>query len=234
LHQKMESSANSSYNSEDEKAFMEDTMAKYYDEKLRRQYATVLQMEHKVVKEVESNTITTNKNSTMRILIIIGSILALAAAVYFVNTINQEPTQNYQVASNIDPYYTDIDFSQRGAITEAAKLVEIVNFYEEKDFAQVSAVYGTLESLEIEDKYLHAIAVSLAKNNELDEAINVWNILLNQEESRFSYHNTSRWFMGRAMIESGKYTEDGKAILSQVTANSEHYEDAQSLLRQTK
>lgn len=230
LQEKMESFANSSYNSSDETNFMEDTMSKYYDEKLRRQYAKVLQLDHKIVKGAGTSD-TKKSNSLMKILIIVGSILALAIAAYFVQSMNNEPEQTYQVATNLDPYYTEIDFSTRGAVTDAAKLVEMVNFYEQKDFAQVATIYTSLESLDIEGNFLHAIGVSLAKNNQLDEAIKVWNILLETEESKFTYHNVSRWFMGRAMIESGMYVDEGKLVISQVTPESKYYNDAQELLK---
>lgn len=229
LKEKMESFANSTYNSSEENNFMEDTMSNYYDEKLRRQYAKVLHIDHNVVKESKGSE-PKESSSLTKILIIVGSIIALAVAAYFVQSMNNESEQSYQVASKFDPYYTEIDFSSRGAVTDAAKLVEIVSFYEQKDFAQVSSIYNSLESLDIDGNFLHAIAVSLAKNSELDEAMKVWNTLLQTEESKYTYHNVSRWFMGRAMIESGKYVEEGKLVISQVTPASKYYEDAQELL----
>ena len=234
FQQKLESFANSTYNSSDENEFMEDTMSTYYDEKLKRKYASVLEVDYSVVKETTTKK-PAKKNYVTKLLIIIAAAIALLTAAFFLTKINKEPAVNYQVASTIDDaYYTEIDFSTRGAVNDAVKLVEISQFYELKEYAQVSSIYSSLESLDIEGNYLHAIGVSLANNNELDEAIKVWNILLETEESKFTYHNVSRWFMGRAMIESGKYVEQGKEILSAVTSESKYYSNAQDLLLKNK
>jgi len=202
LQQKLESFANSSYSSNEEEKFVDDTIAKYYDEKLRQEYARVLEVEHGITRlnSESSNSVKSKRYSMLgKVLISLLVLAFLLAAAFFLNKMNEKSSTNYQVADNLDPYYTEIDFNTRGAVTDAAKLVDLVAFYDSKDFNSVSGIYKSLESLDIGGNYLHAIAVSLAKNDELDEAIKVWNSLLETEESKFTYHNVARWFMGRAM-----------------------------------
>lgn len=227
--QNLEKFSNSDSNSTEENTFMDDTIREYHDEKRRREYASILENQHNVVRDAVLGA-EAKKNNTTRILLLIGFVIAVLTAAFFFSKGNDDPKVNYQVASNMDPYYTEIDFSTRGAVTDATKLVEIGKSYENRDFGKVSSLYNSLESLDIEGKYLHAIAVSLMNNGQLDEAIKVWNVLLATEESKFTYHNDVRWFMGRAMVESGTKVEEGKKILSLVKAESEYYDDAQKLI----
>ena len=227
--QNLEQFSNSDSNSPQENTFMEDTINQYHDEKRRREYAEILENKHNILRDAGAGT-KAKKNNVTRFLILAGFVIAALTAAFFFSKENNDSRVNYQVASTLDPYYTEIDFSTRGVIADANVLAEIGKSYENKDFANVSSLYNSLESLDIEGKYLHAIAVSLMNNGQLDEAIKVWNVLLATEESKFTYHNDARWFSGRAMVESGTKVEQGKKILSEVKAESEHYDDAQKLM----
>lgn len=226
----LEKFANSTFNSSEEKEFMDETMEKYYDQKLRKKYTSILENEHDLSQSID-NPKSKSKFGYSKLLLLLGSIAVLMVAIFFLSKSNQSVPQNYQVASNLDAYYTEIDFSTRGAVTDESTLIEIANLYEEKDFAKVSDKYSELQSLEIKGNYLHAIGVSLAKENQLEEAFKVWNILLETKESKYTYHNTARWFMGRAMIESGRNIEQGKSLLNDITEGSEFYEQAQMLVK---
>lgn len=224
----LEKFADSTFDSNEEKEFMDETMEKYYDQKLRNKYKSILENEFDV-SQTEDKPKT--KFDFSKLILLLGSVLVLLAAIFFFSKSNQTDLQNYQVASNHDKYYTEIDFTTRGAISDEATLVEIASYYEQKDFAKVAELYTGLQSLDISGNYLHAIGVSLAKENQLEEAYTVWNTLLDTKESRYTYHNTARWFMGRSMIESGKNVEQGKSLLNKITSGSEFYEQAQSLLQ---
>ncbi len=227
--EKLKSFANSSYNSAEEKDFMEDTMSSYYDEKLKKKYAEKLALEHGISKPTNSDEPHKPSFNWFRILIIISILMALAVAGFFLNKLNQTDA-NFQVADNIDAYYTEIDFNTRGELTVEEKLNDLATYYDQKDFTKIATLYKTLDLNTVDGKYLHAIAVSLVNNDQLEEAKNVWGILLETEETRFTYHNVARWFLGRAIIESGNNIEDGKAYLLEVSSNSKHYEQAQKLL----
>ncbi len=232
---KLETFSNSELNSEEENKFMENTITNYFDEKLRKKYSSTLKEQYNIEKgEVRNEPSLDSKGKSKSIIYIIaGSVLLLTLiAAYFLTSQESATTDSNAIyASNIDPYYTEIDFTTRGLVSDTEVLAQIAKSYDAKDFTRIAVDYQKLETLElIEGRYLHAIAVSLAKVDKNDEALEIWDVLLSTQESKFTYHNTARFFQGRLLLELGE-TQKGNEILQAVGNGSEFYDEAQKLLK---
>lgn len=231
--QNLKSFADSHINSNEEQTFLDSTITAFYDEKLRRKYAETLEKDYNITRPTSDSAPTKSRNIP-RIILIALSLVTLCLAVFFLSKLNSGNQETTYYAADVDPYYTEIDFNTRGEATQAQTLLDISIAYDKKDFKAVSALYTQLESMDIQDNYLHAIAVSLLKNGENQEAFNVWNKLLASEESIYSYHNVARLFMGRTMVESGTDMSQGINLLEQVKPESKYHATAQDLIKKYK
>ena len=229
LKDKLEKFSSSNFDSREEAEFMEDTMVQFYDEKLRRKYSSILETEQNVIRPTGEEKKKSPKSG--KLLLLLAAILVISISLFFLSKMNNKAESPQFYANAAESYYTEIDFATRGEIQESEKLSQIASFYEEKDFSNVSETYKSLTTLDnMEGNYLHAIAISLLNNNETEEAEKLWRMILETEETPFTYHNMARLFLGRMLIESGNSVDEGKSILKEINPTSSAYKDAQDIL----
>lgn len=172
----------------------------------------------------------TKKRSPLRIL---GPLTAIAAAlligiIFLPDLLNPSLSSSQAYDKYYQPYPMALNQRSDNGNVENNLLNEAIAAYSNGRYEEASKLFGQLFDQNGDTTYKIYQAHALLANNEATMAIDVYDEVLNSNDSRF--HQQASWYKGLALLSSGN-TVSAKEVFQNFSPDHYKYMEAQKILK---